>query len=217
MRSRPTGEFNKEGAENTLKVSRRVQSRGQACVDQSRSDLRQPVRRKGARQVQEISRMPSATGAGREPALALDRITCTFASRERAGDRYTAVRDTTIAVGEGEFVSVVGPTGCGKSTLLNVAAGLLAPSSGKVRVNGLAAGRHQSHRGLHVPGRLADAVAQRAGQCSGRAGIRRRSAGRCRNARPCLARARRPDGLRAPLSRTSFRAACASAWHWRRC
>ncbi len=80
--------------------------------------------------------MHSATGVGREPALALDRITCTFASRERAGDRYTAVRDTTIAVGEGEFVSVVGPTGCGKSTLLNVAAGLLAPSSGKVRVKG---------------------------------------------------------------------------------
>ena len=80
--------------------------------------------------------MHSATGVGGEPALALDHITCTFASRERAGDRYTAVLDTTIAVGEGEFVSVVGPTGCGKSTLLNVAAGLLAPSSGKVRVKG---------------------------------------------------------------------------------
>jgi len=80
--------------------------------------------------------MHSVTGVGSEPALALDRITCTFASRERAGDRYTAVRDTTITVGEGEFVSVVGPTGCGKSTLLNVAAGLLAPSSGQVRVMG---------------------------------------------------------------------------------
>jgi NitT/TauT family transport system ATP-binding protein len=80
--------------------------------------------------------MQSAPGVGGEPALALDHITCTFASRERAGVRYTAVLDTTIAVGEGEFVSVVGPTGCGKSTLLNVAAGLLAPSSGKVRVKG---------------------------------------------------------------------------------
>jgi NitT/TauT family transport system ATP-binding protein len=80
--------------------------------------------------------MPSATGVGRQPALALERITCTFASRDRAEDRYTAVRDTTITVGDGEFVSVVGPTGCGKSTLLNVAAGLLAPSSGEVRILG---------------------------------------------------------------------------------
>ena len=70
------------------------------------------------------------------PALSLERITCTFASRERQGDRYTAVQDTTLSVGAGEFVSVVGPTGCGKSTLLNVAAGLLQPSSGAVRVLG---------------------------------------------------------------------------------
>ncbi len=69
-------------------------------------------------------------------ALLLDHITCAFASRERAGERYTAVKDTTIAVAAGEFVSVVGPTGCGKSTLLNVAAGLLQPSSGDVVVLG---------------------------------------------------------------------------------
>ena len=41
-----------------------------------------------------------------------------------------------LAVGDGEFVSVVGPTGCGKSTLLNVGAGLLEPSSGSVSVFG---------------------------------------------------------------------------------
>jgi NitT/TauT family transport system ATP-binding protein len=70
------------------------------------------------------------------PALSLDRITCAFASRERQGERYTAVQDTTLSVGAGEFVSVVGPTGCGKSTLLNVAAGLLQPSSGSVHVLG---------------------------------------------------------------------------------
>jgi NitT/TauT family transport system ATP-binding protein len=80
--------------------------------------------------------MQTAPGAARLPALALEHVTCTFASREHPGDRYTAVRDTTLTVGEGEFVSVVGPTGCGKSTLLNVAAGLLAPSSGEVRVLG---------------------------------------------------------------------------------
>ena len=46
------------------------------------------------------------------------------------------MRDVSLVVGAGEFVSVVGPTGCGKSTLLNVAAGLLAPSSGTVEVFG---------------------------------------------------------------------------------
>jgi sulfonate transport system ATP-binding protein len=70
------------------------------------------------------------------PALALDNITCTFASRDERDARYTAIKDATLRVGPGEFVSVVGPTGCGKSTLLNVGAGLLAPSAGSVSVFG---------------------------------------------------------------------------------
>lgn len=69
-------------------------------------------------------------------ALSLQDVTCTFVSRDDRSQRYTAVRDVTLAVAPGEFVSVVGPTGCGKSTLLNVAAGLLAPSSGSVSVFG---------------------------------------------------------------------------------
>jgi len=71
-----------------------------------------------------------------EPALAFDRVTCAFADRGGAG-RYTAVADASFAIGAGEFVSVVGPTGRGKSTLLNVAAGLLEPSSGEVRIDGV--------------------------------------------------------------------------------
>jgi NitT/TauT family transport system ATP-binding protein len=74
----------------------------------------------------------TAAAAG-DAALALDRVTCTFAGRDA---RYTAVREASLRVAPGEFVSVVGPTGCGKSTLLNVAAGLLAPSSGVVYVDG---------------------------------------------------------------------------------
>ncbi len=70
------------------------------------------------------------------PALSLLGVTCTFIARDAPGSRYTAVSDVTLAVGPGEFVSVVGPTGCGKSTLLNVAAGLLEPSSGRVEVFG---------------------------------------------------------------------------------
>jgi NitT/TauT family transport system ATP-binding protein len=69
-------------------------------------------------------------------ALEFDRVTVTFRPREPGVAGYTAVADTTLHVAAGEFVSVVGPTGCGKSTLLNVAAGLLEPSAGQVRVFG---------------------------------------------------------------------------------
>ena len=68
-------------------------------------------------------------------AVEFDRVTVTFAARG-GGVPYTAVKETSLSIGEGEFVSVVGPTGCGKSTLLNVAAGLLKPSSGQIRIRG---------------------------------------------------------------------------------
>ncbi|MBV8766982.1 MAG: ABC transporter ATP-binding protein, partial [Hyphomicrobiales bacterium] len=42
------------------------------------------------------------------------------------------------AVEQGRFTAIVGPSGCGKSTLLQLAAGLLAPTSGTVRQNGRA-------------------------------------------------------------------------------
>lgn len=70
------------------------------------------------------------------PALSLQGVACTFVDRHDSTQRYTAVRDVTLTVGAGEFVSVVGPTGCGKSTLLNVSAGLLMPSQGTVTVFG---------------------------------------------------------------------------------
>jgi NitT/TauT family transport system ATP-binding protein len=69
-------------------------------------------------------------------AIELDNVACTFISKDAPGQRYTAVQHVSLTVGDGEFVSVVGPTGCGKSTLLNVAAGLLAPSEGSVRIFG---------------------------------------------------------------------------------
>ncbi|MFT7116369.1 MAG: NitT/TauT family transport system ATP-binding protein [Rhodoferax sp.] len=69
-------------------------------------------------------------------ALDLQDVACTFVDKSDLSQRYTAVRDVSLTVGAGEFVSVVGPTGCGKSTLLNVGAGLLVPSTGSVHVFG---------------------------------------------------------------------------------
>ena len=67
-------------------------------------------------------------------AVALDDATVAF---RVAGDRvYTAVEQASLSVADGEFVAIVGPTGCGKSTLLNVAAGLLKPAAGAVRIFG---------------------------------------------------------------------------------
>jgi NitT/TauT family transport system ATP-binding protein len=48
----------------------------------------------------------------------------------------TACEDVNLTVRRGEFLAVVGPSGCGKSTLLNMAAGLMAPSSGQVFYSG---------------------------------------------------------------------------------
>jgi ABC-2 type transport system ATP-binding protein len=48
----------------------------------------------------------------------------------------TALSNCTITVPTGHVVGLVGPNGSGKSTLLNIASGLLAPTSGSVRVFG---------------------------------------------------------------------------------
>jgi len=49
---------------------------------------------------------------------------------------FTALRDVSFSVGEGEFVSVIGPSGCGKSSLLKLLIGLKAPTSGHILLDG---------------------------------------------------------------------------------
>jgi ABC-type nitrate/sulfonate/bicarbonate transport system ATPase subunit len=52
------------------------------------------------------------------------------------GQRVNAVDDVSLIVPGGEFVCLIGPSGCGKSTLLQMVAGLDAPSSGAIVVDG---------------------------------------------------------------------------------
>lgn len=47
-------------------------------------------------------------------------------------DGRIALDGVDLAVGSGEFLSIVGPSGCGKSTLLRMVAGLLSPTSGRI-------------------------------------------------------------------------------------
>ena len=50
---------------------------------------------------------------------------------ERGGRPFWALRNATLAVAEGEFVTLLGRSGSGKSTLLNIIVGLLSPTEGE--------------------------------------------------------------------------------------
>ena len=60
------------------------------------------------------------------------------------GSPVTALEDICLNIEEEEFVVLVGPSGCGKSTLLNMVGGLLAPSCGRIFVEGLSEDRDPS-------------------------------------------------------------------------
>ncbi|MCE0509677.1 MULTISPECIES: ABC transporter ATP-binding protein [Microbacterium] len=54
----------------------------------------------------------------------------------RTGKKLIAIENVDLDVFEGEFITVLGPSGCGKTTFMNVIAGLVAPSTGSVLVDG---------------------------------------------------------------------------------
>lgn len=62
--------------------------------------------------------------------IKVENITKTYGNIE-------ALKDVSLEVKSGEFISIVGPSGSGKTTLLNVVAGLLTPTEGEVIVDGV--------------------------------------------------------------------------------
>ncbi|MDQ3093029.1 MAG: ABC transporter ATP-binding protein [Actinomycetota bacterium] len=65
-----------------------------------------------------------------------DRLVLELNGVEHAYRRTVALRGVGLEVGPEEVVAVTGPSGCGKSTLLHIAAGILRPQAGAVRLLG---------------------------------------------------------------------------------
>jgi NitT/TauT family transport system ATP-binding protein len=73
--------------------------------------------------------------------LSLTNVHKTFVIKSTDGQdngfrEFTAVKDVSFDVKEGEFMAIVGPSGCGKSTLLDLIGGLTQPSRGQVLLDG---------------------------------------------------------------------------------
>jgi sulfonate transport system ATP-binding protein len=79
------------------------------------------------------------------PAIDIQGVSRTFTT---AGADVPALRDVSLAVAEGEFVSLIGPSGCGKSTLLRMLAGLDRPDRGTVAVEGVPVTAPSLSRGI---------------------------------------------------------------------
>src|SRR5205809_1506139 len=79
--------------------------------------------------------------------LVIEAVSRTFpGGRGRAPT--VALEPTTLTVTDNDFISILGPSGCGKSTLLRIVAGLDAPTSGRVLLDGAAVSAPGADRGM---------------------------------------------------------------------
>ncbi len=94
------------------------------------------MNRSDARQTQTAgSAAPSSPPAG-APVIQVENLT------HRYADGTVALDDVSLSIAAGEFVVIAGANGSGKTTLLRHLNGLLRPTSGRVRVAGLAVPQH---------------------------------------------------------------------------
>jgi len=81
------------------------------------------------------------------PAIVVDGVSMAF---EHEGSPLHVLRDVSLAISEGEFLSLLGPSGCGKSTLLRLIADILAPTGGTISILGQSPARARHERALGI-------------------------------------------------------------------
>ena len=67
--------------------------------------------------------------------IEVDRLCKTFPARGKDAP-VEALKEVSLTIGDGEFLTVLGPSGCGKTTLLRIMAGLEPANSGEILVDG---------------------------------------------------------------------------------
>jgi len=87
-----------------------------------------------------VTQSPTPAGS-----ISIDAVSKVY---QRRDDVIEAVRDVSLEVRRGEFVALLGPSGCGKSTMLAMVAGLIPPTQGAIRIEGVTVRAAQTNVGF---------------------------------------------------------------------
>src|SRR5215216_3022975 len=81
----------------------------------------------------------------RPPSIEVKNVSVSFKTSKGT---FTAVKDISLTVNKGEIVALIGHSGCGKSTLMGTISGMVKPTTGEVKANGMTVTKPGPDRGI---------------------------------------------------------------------